>query len=819
MEVTSFDLIDSFFKKNGIQINLSKFIKQNNFKAKVDINTKEIIHNIIYDSYKCSSENVKTIDKSFKTSFNFYLNRLQKNLLKRYLDYEFDEYFETLFSSLLMNNPDLKKHEVKKLIDSKNKKDYSCVDIYVQRIKTAQLKNDNKLLKDLVNFLYSRTFNLTERRFISINNIFQENKDLIIEESSTTLFEELSKFASQNIEPKPYNDAIKEYVNKYIELLDSEKKESFGLVFLTVNQKTYDLFNDEKTFFSFLFFKIEAIYSKLQNHKTLAIKVDNILSNNINIKWKIYSYLTLFCEKFRYVENSTGFYVPEKVCYDTLSYCDPEFNKTFDEIKKHFKSPESNSIQKIDFFRGFNHGFSFIDCFILCSENNFPQTTELNSINNKTELLLIFNKHLVDMRKIPCPICGSLKISGNSYSEIGIKSWECKNPDCPERSKSNRGKRYSKRTIFMQKAIEDFSPENQIPKNLTMSWRKDVIEKWDYAGLIKMLIKFFSFKDDRLLFLGCVDKETTSIIAKNEKRIIEFSELKEENFNKNYFSEFFNRPFFNLFLNNKKIINKNEITIENNNKVKLIEGDSFEVLSRIKNKIQNMVTSPPYYNAREYSQWNNLFCYLYDMYNIIQQSNRVLSEGGTFIFNIGDIFDNEKTVVVSKMGEKRIPLGAYTILLFERAGFEVLDNIVWYKGEPQSNRHKNDGNFVPYYQRPANAYEHMFVFKKKGKIHKNNYSKVIDNLIRFTPVYKIGKGGINNYGHTAPFPKRVPEISINLFSKEKELILDPFNGSGTTTIVAHQLNRVGIGIELNKEYLELSKQKCREENIPFEQLN
>ena len=55
------------------------------------------------------------------------------------------------------------------------------------------------------------------------------------------------------------------------------------------------------------------------------------------------------------------------------------------------------------------------------------------------------------------------------------------------------------------------------------------------------------------------------------------------------------------------------------------------------------------------------------------------------------ICGNENTVVHSQMGNKRILLGAYTIHMFISAGFELVDNLLWDKGEPQSNRQKNDG--------------------------------------------------------------------------------------------------------------------------------
>ena len=81
--------------------------------------------------------------------------------------------------------------------------------------------------------------------------------------------------------------------------------------------------------------------------------------------------------------------------------------------------------------------------------------------------------------------------------------------------------------------------------------------------------------------------------------------------------------------------------------------------------IHCMVTSPPYYNAREYSQWENINDYLDDMRTIIRESYRVLENNRVWVFNVGDIFDNPKTKTKSVWGKQRIPLGAYFIKLFE----------------------------------------------------------------------------------------------------------------------------------------------------------
>jgi DNA modification methylase len=128
--------------------------------------------------------------------------------------------------------------------------------------------------------------------------------------------------------------------------------------------------------------------------------------------------------------------------------------------------------------------------------------------------------------------------------------------------------------------------------------------------------------------------------------------------------------------------------------------------------IQLMVTSPPYYNAREYSQWADIDLYLDDMRKIIRESYRVLDNHRVWVWNVGDIFDNDRKYTKSVWGKRRIPLAAYFTKIFEEEGFEFVDDIIWDKGEVESKRQMNNGMNVPFYQYPLNCYEHILIFHK-----------------------------------------------------------------------------------------------------------
>lgn len=299
----------------------------------------------------------------------------------------------------------------------------------------------------------------------------------------------------------------------------------------------------------------------------------------------------------------------------------------------------------------------------------------------------------------------------------------------------------------------------------------------------------------------------------------------------------------------------------------LIEGDSKEVLRKIKdNSVHLAVTSPPYFNARRYSEWPLVKDYLDDMQTVFTEVFRVLDNHRTFVLNVGD--------VQCKLGKQpwtmqRIPIGAYLTVICTQIGFEFVDDYIWDKGEPQSYRHLNGGNAFPFYQYPVNCYEHIFIFHKhvrdmtrlpcpvchtksvqnnsqseinvqswecnnekcdhrspgnrgkrysarsimmdRGKIKENLIdedfiSKWRRDIVKFSPVIKWHKGR-NLHGHEAPFPEEIPEMAIRFFSYKGETVLDPFAGSYTTSYVAMKTGRNSIGIDRNPDFVELGKRR------------
>lgn len=335
------------------------------------------------------------------------------------------------------------------------------------------------------------------------------------------------------------------------------------------------------------------------------------------------------------------------------------------------------------------------------------------------------------------------------------------------------------------------------------------------------------------------------------------------------------------YQNKESIFSKelNDFLNKNDDGVKIIWGDCLKVLKEMPSEsVHCMVTSPPYYNAREYSCWANLNEYLNDMRLVIREAYRVLDNHRVFVWNVGDIFDNDNLFTKSVWGKRRIPLAAYFIKIFEEEGWTFVDDFIWDKGEVQSERHKNGGKCYPFYQYPMNCYEHILIFHKHRNdpihypcpvcgclnVNGNAYSEIglkswecknqncfkrsksnrgkrfslktiitqgrqNDNelineelikkwrrdIVKINPVIKINSKGENVLGHSAPFPIDIPQMAVNFFSYKGEIVLDPFGGSMTSVIAAKQNGRIGVGIELNKDMFDKIIYKNITEKLDF----
>ena len=242
----------------------------------------------------------------------------------------------------------------------------------------------------------------------------------------------------------------------------------------------------------------------------------------------------------------------------------------------------------------------------------------------------------------------------------------------------------------------------------------------------------------------------------------------------------------------------------------IILGDSRNMKSVKNDSVHLIVTSPPYFNAKIYSQWPSLNEYLEDMKKTFMECFRVLVPGRKFCLNISDLPEKGES------GVRWIPLGAELEKVAQSVGFELVDRVIWYKTPIKGFQYGS----LPFPPSPliCDSMEYIFILRKPGKANYNHANKIQKEASRlkreeyaeFTKqIWTMRRVQIKNNedGHIAPFPDELPHRCIKLYSFVGETILDPFGGSGTTTKMAIQNKRNSILYEIKKEYLEHIKNK------------
>ena len=240
------------------------------------------------------------------------------------------------------------------------------------------------------------------------------------------------------------------------------------------------------------------------------------------------------------------------------------------------------------------------------------------------------------------------------------------------------------------------------------------------------------------------------------------------------------------------------------------------------NSIDLIVTSPPYDNIRDYEgNWN------VNLSALGNEFSRVLVDGGIAIMIIQDQTNNGKKSLTSFKTIvdwcENTELNLWETCIYKRNGTP---------GNWWSKRFRVDHEYIPIFikgKRPQYfSKEHMKVkpkiegIQKSGGVRKTN-GEVTDGFI------STGKpkccGTIIKYAsssqesikdkkiktkHPGTFPDKIANDFIKAFTKEKDIVLDPFMGSGTTLKMAKKLNRKYIGIDISQKYCEIAKKRIKQ---------
>ncbi len=250
---------------------------------------------------------------------------------------------------------------------------------------------------------------------------------------------------------------------------------------------------------------------------------------------------------------------------------------------------------------------------------------------------------------------------------------------------------------------------------------------------------------------------------------------------------------------------------------KIIIGDSRHMTEVPDESIHLAITSPPYWQLKDYGNGSQIgFDDSYEDYinnlNLAwNQSHRVLHKGCRLCINIGDQF--ARSVYYGRY--KVIPIRTEIIKFCEAVGFDYMGAIIWQKVTTCNTT--GGATIMGSFPYPRNGilkidYEFILIFKKLGtapkvsKDVKENSKMTTEEWNRnFTGHWNIP--GEKQDKHLAVFPEEIPHRLIRMYSFVGDTVLDPFLGSGTTSLAARKLGRNSIGYEVNPEFLPIIEDK------------
>jgi len=250
---------------------------------------------------------------------------------------------------------------------------------------------------------------------------------------------------------------------------------------------------------------------------------------------------------------------------------------------------------------------------------------------------------------------------------------------------------------------------------------------------------------------------------------------------------------------------------------KIIIGDSRNMTKLRDKSVHLVITSPPYWQLKDYGSIDQIgFDDSYEDYinnlNLVwKECFRTLNDGCRLCINIGDQF--ARSVYYGRY--KIIPIRTEIIKFCETIGFDYMGAIIWQKATTMNTT--GGATIMGSFPYPRNGiikldYEFILIFKKLGvspfvskeikeesKMSKDEWNQYFNGHWNFN--------GAKQDKHLAMFPEELPKRLIKMFSFVGDTVLDPFLGSGTTMLVAKNLNRNSVGFEINNNYLPTIKEK------------
>ena len=242
----------------------------------------------------------------------------------------------------------------------------------------------------------------------------------------------------------------------------------------------------------------------------------------------------------------------------------------------------------------------------------------------------------------------------------------------------------------------------------------------------------------------------------------------------------------------------------------VVNGDVRDVLKNVPDESVHLTfTSPPYYNARDYSIYASYEAYLNFLAEVFKATYRITKEGRFLIVNTSPVIVPR---ISRAHSSKRYPIPFDMHKDLVQMGWEFIDDIIWMK--PEYSVKNRIGGFQqhrkPLAYKPNSVTEYLMVYRKQTtklldwNIHQYsqdivNQSKVPDGY-ESTNVWQISPK--SDKVHSAIFPYDLCKRVVEYYSFVGDLIFDPFGGSGTLGRTAKSLNRKFFMTEKDPKYFE-----------------
>ncbi|MBI5184427.1 MAG: site-specific DNA-methyltransferase [Nitrospinae bacterium] len=250
---------------------------------------------------------------------------------------------------------------------------------------------------------------------------------------------------------------------------------------------------------------------------------------------------------------------------------------------------------------------------------------------------------------------------------------------------------------------------------------------------------------------------------------------------------------------------------------RIISGDSRQMKETGDESVHLVITSPPYWQLKDYGGgeqigYNNTYEEYINNLNLVwKECHRVLHKACRLCVNIGDQF--ARSVYYGRY--KVIPIRTEIIKFCEAAGFDYMGAVIWQKVTttntsggatimgsfpyPRNGILKLDYEFILLFKKPGDPPPVSQEIKEQSKMSTEEWNQFFAGHWNFT--------GEKQGRHIAMFPEELPRRLIKMFSFVGDTVLDPFLGSGTTSLAAKNLGRNSVGYEINEEFLPIIEEK------------